>query len=210
MLCLASEYFNTMCGPRSKFAESNSSTIELYDDNPEAVEVLLECIYGYQYPRTGDLGPIDHINVYVTADKYRLKAVAGQALVVLQEIVGSFADASSEDEIFDLVKLLSKHQHMRQELKDIMFNIAKDHLAELFTFPEFRQMLDLDEDKPILEFVAKAVNKGAVKSLLGDRLFARCPICSETCTTETSMQVRCSGCGWWIDEEKHFSRWRRV
>ncbi|KAK5129094.1 hypothetical protein LTR08_003914 [Meristemomyces frigidus] len=70
------EYFNSLCGPNTPFAERNQQTIELKDDNEDAVAAMLRWIYTSEYDTTWAGFTIDaflfHVKVYSVADKYQL------------------------------------------------------------------------------------------------------------------------------------------
>ena len=92
ILCSVSEYFNAISRPNSRWKEANSGTIELKDDDPDAVEAMLRYIYGFNYPsiekamvKAADV--TFHLNTYIIADKYMLQELRGLARgALLREI----------------------------------------------------------------------------------------------------------------------------
>ncbi|KAK3699715.1 hypothetical protein LTR37_016320 [Vermiconidia calcicola] len=83
ILCNVSEYFKGMLA--GKFAESERKTIELHDDDPDAVEAMLRYIYSFEYAdTTGERASWTavalHLNVYAVAKKYQMPTLSTKAL----------------------------------------------------------------------------------------------------------------------------------
>ncbi|KAK6428416.1 hypothetical protein LTR95_015441, partial [Oleoguttula sp. CCFEE 5521] len=101
VICQASDYFAKLCGPESKFAEEGAAEIELKDDDPEVMEVLLRRFYGF------DDVPADQkhwrhlLDLQVVADKYLLLDISAEARAEFENV------AAKETDLVEVVKILS-------------------------------------------------------------------------------------------------------
>ncbi|OQO07250.1 hypothetical protein B0A48_07820 [Cryoendolithus antarcticus] len=79
VLCRASEYFKTQCGPGSRFAEANAKEVELVDDDPAALEAFLLHLYQHDYDPERSKSWQFYLALDTVADKYLLSELRDEA-----------------------------------------------------------------------------------------------------------------------------------
>ena len=149
----ASEYFKALCGPESKFIESERTAIELHDDDPTAVETLLRHIYDFSYAdvqiQLGAFNVDTHMSVVVAARKYFLSRLESDALGGLRAAINAIdSDCKTNggaDGVLDAIELLARHRDHNPTFKDMITLLTQRHMVELFKLERFRSSLETDE-----------------------------------------------------------------
>ena len=133
------DYFRTLCGPESSFAESAQGIIELKDDNSDAVAAMLAWLYGKSYesakPADDNSATFAH-EVYVVADKYGLALLKEEAFKVLKNGIcyGSIEES---------LPLVVKHYDgtLHSTITDLMESKCKQSFKHLVQLDEFKDIL---------------------------------------------------------------------
>ena len=223
ILCHISEYFKKMCGPGSKFLEARQDVIELHDDDPGAVEVMLRHIYGYQYfdilnnfkQATIPL----HMSVFVVAQKYLLPKLEAAAFKVIEmrvrrvEIPFNQKSVLDSSTMVDALKLLSEHREHDERFGKLVTELCDKHLPMLMANQKFRSMIEGEGEKPILDRVLKAVESAhGAKLIVGrgryvyHRSTTQCRKCKKSWNWEVSKCDVCNGYGSDLTTE-HAAKW---
>ena len=137
------------------------AVIELHEDDPDAVETMIRHLYNFPYPKQTTDGPEFHVNNFVAAKKYLLNdlesiALAG-VLSSVESVESIYRRSKDITGIFELRQLLSIHRDQHEDFSVMASQLARKHLGSLVTIPEFRKMLDEDENKGTLDLVVNAV-----------------------------------------------------
>ncbi len=159
--------------------------VELIGDEPEAVEVLLQHIYGYDYDEIVEdaeydrfesdnpMKPWFHLNVYDAAHKYGMEDLVNLAFEGLVSMLprirtdkpdggrGSMVDDVYQvEEVFQLVKALAEHEDYDARFLARGDVFMETHLEALYKLKDFRQWLDEDGNNAALEHVHGIITRG--------------------------------------------------
>jgi hypothetical protein len=193
--------------------------VELHEDEPDAVVTMLHYLYNFPYPRSTSNGPKFHINNFIAAKKYLLSELESIALAgvlnSIESVQAEYRNTKDITGIFELFQLLSSHRDQHEDFGDMASRLAKKHLGGLFAVPEFRKMLEEDENQELLDVAVKAVKTDHDASPAGNegeglRQFAQCPSCGVMWAPGGLLGWRCPRCNVMINAAQHLSRWRRV
>ena len=168
ILCGGSEYFEALCGADGRFAESNQKVVELQDDDPVALEVVLRYIYNISYSDSqqhlGVFSSGDHTRVYVAAKKYLLPELQAVALSELQKtmtiIEAGDLGFDSAEQIFELIELLSDQVQDDPFFERAINILLKNNLAELFKVRHFREWFVNAAGDGVVKTVTQATDWG--------------------------------------------------
>ena len=164
ILCQKSEYFQALCGPDGKFREADQDTIELKDDDPKAVEVVLRYVYGFEYWEleqvVQDWTVQAHLNTIITATKYLLPAVAETAREDLREWFGRpYMNGGhwkgSDNDLLDAVKFLPAHKESCKLTTRFIEDSFGANLYILFKLREFRLLIETEGWESIRDLCVK-------------------------------------------------------
>ena len=168
VLCTASEYFEALCGPQSKFIESERTTIELYEDDPIALEAVLRYIYNFSYTeivhRLGDFHANTHVNVIMAAKKYLLPKLASDALVALEAEIADIEDqlqmSGTGEGVLEIIELLMTHKEQDASFERRIKVLTHRYMDYLFRLKRFRSLVETDDGTRILDDVTRTVDLG--------------------------------------------------
>ena len=222
MLCFASEYFKALCGAESRFQEREKTVIELKDDDPDAVDTMLRYLYNFPYPKSTADSPKFHINNFIAARKYLLTELEPIALAgvrsSIESVQAEYNNTKDITAIFELFQLLSSHREQHKDFSDMVYLLATMYLGGIFAIPEFRRMLEKDENKDILDLVVKAVRTdregpsaaNGGESRLKLALCVSCRFMWAPDTAPNELAYLCLRCNSAVNSGHQISRWRRV
>ncbi|KAK5674907.1 hypothetical protein LTS10_012319 [Elasticomyces elasticus] len=164
ILCSKSSYFDGLCGPGRKFAESKQPTIKLDGDEEEGVEAMLRWLYTFDYehraaqplPTTrattptfgvAGRGPLPetaadfHLNVCVVADKYLLKDLRNEALTRLRKKL----EALDETELIRIIaKVNYEDVTYPAAVIDVVSEVRNARISALVKEEGFRTLMRRD------------------------------------------------------------------
>ena len=198
------------------------AVIEHHEDDPDAVETMIRHLYNFPYPKQTTDGPEFHFNNFVAAKKYLLNDLESIALAGVLDSIESVQSIYRRSKditgIFELRQLLSIHRDQHEDFSVMASQLARKHLGSLVTIPEFRKMLDEDENKGTLDLVVNGVQTDHEDSHVpdggqGERESALCPTCRfmwAPAAPAREYGCQCPRCSLIIISSHHFSRWRRV
>lgn len=148
ILCSASEYFQGLCGARSRFIESGQNVIELKDDeDADAVEAMIAYIYSFDYSERFKEKADDavfHFNVLVTANKYLIPKLASRACVKLAVASDTLQD--DPEKAWALIQQHAKYPDQNEAVDVLVKDLKKQHLPYLLANPEAQRALSEDTD----------------------------------------------------------------
>ena len=191
VLCQASDYFKALCGPDSKFAENVQGAIELCEDDPDAIEVMLQYLYNKPYDKIIEdmkdngkaTGTKLQMGICMVGKKYLMPELEKNGLVGLRSYVAETEATEDAASIFSAYCFLSDHKNHDPAFAEIMLELGKKHLPDLFAFPDFRKMLEEDENKEVLDVAIKGVK----------RVYE--PPATVTVTRSVRRKMECYSCG---------------
>ena len=192
-----------MCGPSSRFKESQQEVIELKDDDPTAVEAVLRHLYNFEYGVGRILHEFtakDHMNVFITAQKYLLEELKQEALRCLdfriRMIVADCSQHGDASRLWDVLNLLADHVEHHPTFLERIGSLTKAHLPELFKLKEFRSSLEYESSAEHLDLCIKAIKHGYSPSKRqgkAQKRFFRC-MCCDAMWTSAKLYF-CPDCG---------------
>nr|OQO17401.1 hypothetical protein B0A51_15854 [Rachicladosporium sp. CCFEE 5018] len=138
VLCRFSEYFKKQCGPGSRFAEASLKEIELKDDDPEALEALLEYLYQIEYDSSHDKSWRFYLALGTAADKYLLLALKDEAFQRLEYVISNL---KKTPELVAVLQVLDSDYKQDARMTRIRNNIHIDNLDELLECFNYRTYL---------------------------------------------------------------------
>ena len=128
------------------------------------------------------------MEIYVVAKKYLLPKLQEAALAALYEAVDIISPTNTTSQecskIVELLQLLEEYKDHNAGFAGKIVELSEKHLPALLREKEFRQMLETNDAKPVLELVLKAVERGHGLPLaitkgqdVVERTFKSCPKC---------------------------------
>lgn len=168
VLCTANEWFNKACGTSSHFAvrrpltclptsitqltassqESKQDTIELKDDNPDALDLVLRYIYTIQpcVVRSSELAQQAPwrfwLDVHTTADKCLIPQLSKQAYKRFFDVARS---RSILDEIIDIIETLTTELSHDDGLVKLLDELREAKMKRLLQSARYREKLESDK-----------------------------------------------------------------
>ncbi|KAK3714301.1 hypothetical protein LTR37_007887 [Vermiconidia calcicola] len=167
ILCNVSEYFKAMLA--GKFAESERKTIELHDDDPDAVEAMLRYIYSFEYADNAGKPALGtaafHLNVYVVAKKYQMPTLGTKALKSVHGEIATFDKTGNPSttrgfEILQLIMALKTYKEHDESFEKVAKKLTIAYLPALMKEKEFRASLEGPDGQGDLKLVQTAVERG--------------------------------------------------
>lgn len=196
ILCNGSKYFEALCSPASgKFAESSLNVIELHEDDPVALEVVLRFIYNWTWPEIsiamtahGSFGLETQLKVLEAAQKYLMPNLE---TIVAYGVESEIKDLLSRDEngvdanaVMDTIELLIAHQDLSPKIGQYSVHLVMAHMGTLFKLKRFREMMETEEGAWALGQATMSMDWGskvlnAVRwGVVHTEKFTRCTECS--------------------------------
>lgn len=169
IICTRSKYFRELCGANANFKvcdpgawrllmtltgvllkEKDQSVIELKDDDPDALEILLHWLYHQDYEsiivrNLANKVPIWrlHLNVALAADKYLCRNLEKAAIFALSEHLSS--TTSSTEEAAQMLEIVHE-MDLTDSIAAMTEQVQKRLLPDLLKEPQFRALLDRDHE----------------------------------------------------------------
>ena len=206
---MIAKYFGSVCGEQSVWEESNHRTIELKEDDPDAVEAMLRHLYGFKYSEIESTLKKGcdinfHINVIVAAQKYLLPTLlfaAQEALVrEISNVESLCKDTGIGKEVLKAVQLLMDSQVFYTGFAAMAERLKTKHMAALFKIKDFRTSLETDEESKILMQLIGAVDLGhevpqgvEENKEIMNMMFVKCVPCGMM--WNFGKVIKCGNCG---------------
>lgn len=170
ILCRNSEYFKAMFG-RSGFKESEQPIVELHDDDPLAVEVVLRYLYGFEYHHIElhfdfslklSLETVSiHMSNFIAVQRYLLPLLESAILTRLEEYISLLHRTSlpmtEAEPTLNIIKLLLAKSNHHESFLPTANSLISKRLPDLYELPEFRRLLETDQWKDTMTMCMKAV-----------------------------------------------------
>jgi hypothetical protein len=128
--------------------ESKQDTIELKDDNPDVLDLVLRYIYTIQpcVVRSSELADQTPwrfwLDVHITADKYLIPQLSQQAYERFFDVARSRSDL---DEIIDIIETLTTELSHDDGLVKLADELREANLKRLLQSARYREKLDSDK-----------------------------------------------------------------
>ncbi len=176
-------------GPDSRFKERNESTIELHDDENDAVEAMLLHIYGISYREhfeSARQNPMLHLEVCVTGAKYLLPKLEQIGRNAFCSTLSILTDIYV---IWEVIELQSKYAGQNDRVDKAVRSFKEQRLHRLITLPDFRKTLV--EDGENLKLVTESL---ALRENMTFVWLVRCRLCDDVISHQ-DMTFECPDCG---------------
>lgn len=135
VLYTQSNYFHKLLG--YGFKESDQNTITLHEDDPDALNVLIKCLYRHHADITSSNSkPMTFaVKVYAIADKYDIPTLRSQAAARFSKVLSPEADL--EDFINAIKTVDESVPGGDRTLWEVIIKIIRDHMEFLLAKEEF-------------------------------------------------------------------------
>lgn len=177
--------------------------IELHEDDPDALSTLLRHLYNFPYPRSALNGPKFHMDVFITAKKYLVEELPPVALEGLRNsishIEANYRTSQDINLVFELYQTLSEHKIDHEDIEEMIGELTKKYLGPLFGIAEFRELIEKEDNKTVLDQVVKMVQDAhggspGANGGEGAREFATCRYCGALWATAGRLGYYCPDC----------------
>jgi hypothetical protein len=188
IVCRNIEYFDSLCGPESRFAvsitpgaesrvfphtanggidaqESKQEIIELKDDSPVALEGLIRWVYGLSALEGDTDTCVNWIDMRVTADKYLATALSDQSFERFWEHVRQIQTAEGILEINEKIAADASHDAKLVDASDRLRGVWPHQTVQV---PRFRE--ELSKDKGRMLAMIDQLSKGGSLSSMNRKL----------------------------------------
>ena len=196
VLSHASDHLKALC----QTSEQSDNTIELYNDDPEAIEAMLKYIYNFKYtgliPNTERTKWSFHLKVFDVALKYKARRLREKVERLSIAPVSGGERPLNASIVLEVIKVLLKHESDDQEVRKHMILLTHYRVLPLMAKAEFRALLESVEAKPLMDLVMNVLERG--RAFLGE--LVRCRNCSKIWMGDDD--ETCSSCGTISDHER--------
>ncbi|KAK4502265.1 hypothetical protein PRZ48_005690 [Zasmidium cellare] len=138
VLSLATPYFQNAF--TSGFAESASTEMWLYEDDPDAVHGMLRHFYGLEARgAVTSPGIYFYLRLFTVASKYDVPTLLDEAVKAVKDALSDATKASwFPDMVYQIYEELPIHQ---RELRVAVTNACQRNIQELFKTKRFKELL---------------------------------------------------------------------
>ncbi|PYI05223.1 hypothetical protein BO78DRAFT_447876 [Aspergillus sclerotiicarbonarius CBS 121057] len=142
VVCGQSEFFSRLY--KGNWVETAENVVRLTDDNPRAIEAMIQFMYGLDYDSSsgnrGSTSPLlFNVNLYQVADKYvvpQLKRRAKEKFDTVAKTCWQMGDFSTA-----IAEVYSYTTKANRDLRDPLVETSREHIDELRNKDDFRTVL---------------------------------------------------------------------
>ncbi|KAF2139161.1 uncharacterized protein K452DRAFT_311088 [Aplosporella prunicola CBS 121167] len=218
ILSAQSKFFENVCKPESGFKESQSSSIDLNDENPEIVKAMLDYLYRFKYDLQNasndpTINMLFHTRVYAAGEFYGIEKLKHAAIAHFRKLASHFWQHITA--FTTAIKSIYNTTHSGDRgLRAIVVEFAVMYMDDLALHDEFLDCMREEPDfwmEVTLKIQEKRTEAQEILRFIGK---FNCPKCSAAVYQEISAgkivaprsgKTHCSKCG----KESTVSDWTK-